>query len=101
MLETARASWKRHLERESARRRELKRRDRKARRGTDGEIFVAWHENYFEGDQADLWRVAGLGNCERCGHRLIHHGGYACSGCRVDPNVAWDERCRASPPDPG
>jgi hypothetical protein len=101
ILETARASWKLHLESESARRRKLKRRDRNVRRQTDGETFVAWRESYFEGEQADLWRVAGLGNCERCGHRLIHHGGYACSACGIDPNVAWDERCRASLPDPG
>jgi hypothetical protein len=100
ILETARASWKRHLERESARRRELKPGDRNVRRQTAGEIFVAWCESYFEGKQADLWRVAGLGNCERCGHRLIHHGGYACSACGVDPNVGWDERCHASLPDP-
>ena len=79
ILETARASWKRHLERESAWRRELKRRDRSVRRQTDGEMLrCARATSRATGDLA----CGRLGDCERCGHRLIHHGGYACS--------AWD-----------
>jgi hypothetical protein len=101
ILETARGSWKRYLDSETKRQRELKRRDAKVRPRGHLDFFVAWREAYFVGEQAENWLVADLGNCERCGHALIHHGGYACSACGVDPNIAWDERCRVSLPDPG
>ena len=100
ILETARASWKRHFDSEIARQRELKRRDPNARRLSQGELFVRWCETYFVGEQADLWLVAGLGDCERCGHLLIHHGSHACAACGIDPNVPWDQRCGVSLPDP-
>jgi hypothetical protein len=101
ILETARGSWKRYLETELERQRALKRCGSKVWRQNQAELFVAWRETYFVGEQADFWLVAGLGNCERCGHALIHHGSYACSACGIDPDIAWDERCRASLPDPG
>ena len=98
ILETARASWKRHFDSECARQREIKRRSSNARPRGHSE-FVAWREAYFVGEQAERWLVAGLGDCERCGHPLIHHGGYACAACGIDPNVAWDQSCRVSLPD--
>lgn len=100
MLEAARAARRRHVEPETAQRRALKRRDRTSRRRTDEEIFLEWRERYFTGETARLWGVAGLGDCERCGHRLIHHGGRTCAACASDPDVAWDARCRAGLPEP-
>jgi hypothetical protein len=99
-LEHAKASWSRHADRECARQRRLKRVNRNAHRPGFNEVFLAWIEQYLQADQAEGWRVAGLGDCERCGHRLmLHHGGRACLACAADPGVEWNDRCREPLPD--
>jgi hypothetical protein len=94
LLESAKQSWSAFHDEQLAQQRTLKRLDHNASRPTLEALVVAWREQYMDSGQDQLWLVSDVGECTQCGHRLIHHGGYACEGCGFDPQVEWNRRCR-------
>lgn len=100
LLEAARLSWSTFSQQEHERRRGEKERDRTSLPPPRGAVFTVWLDHHLRGDVASAWLVGHLGDCEQCGHRLIHHGGYACGACGSDPGTQWESRCRAPLPPP-
>jgi hypothetical protein len=71
------------------------------RKLSQAELKILWIEEYLRGALADLWHVANLGYCGRCGHHQIHHGSRpGCAACIADPAVRWEDRCHEKLPDP-
>jgi hypothetical protein len=94
LLEHAKTSWTGFIDAKPARQRVRKRTDRNAHHPGMNQLLLAWSAEYFQAERAEVWGVAGLGDCERCDHAFVHHhGGRACLECVV-ANVEWSERCR-------
>jgi hypothetical protein len=98
LLEVAKRSWSAFSRLENQRRRAEKTDHPLPPPPPQGAAFAMWLDQYLQGDVAAEWLVAHLGECSQCGHRLIHHGGYACGACGADPDTAWEERCRVPLP---
>ncbi len=98
LLEEARASWVAYAGERLPLLRQAKREDRNAHRPGRWDLFRVWLEEFLDGGHAADWGVEGLGLCDACGHRLVHHGGRACRVCLADRSVPWDEACLARMP---
>ena len=110
LLVPAKRSWSSFL----CERQERQRVDRRAYPGTppldDSAVLVDWLGAYLQGEHADEWLVAGVGDCTTCGHGLIYHGRHACLVCTVmlprryaseaERAAAWGSRCRVQLPPP-
>jgi hypothetical protein len=100
-LSQAKSSWSRYADLECSRQRAHKREHRNARRAQTHELFADWMDGFLQAEQAELWLVARLGNCDGCGHRLaLHTGRGACRMCRADRTIEWGDECRIPLPPP-